>query len=390
MKVLVTGGAGFIGSHTVEALLEGGHDVVVLDALDPQVHGACDGKPANLAGPLRDGSIRFVLGRVEDRDLVADLARDRDAIIHLAAAVGVGQSGYQPHAYTASNALGTASVLDAIATGNGRVERLIVASSISNYGEGAGYNPRSARIVAPQRQAADLAQGRWEPCDAADGLPTVPVPTPESHPVKPQSIYGLTKAFTEDAAIRTGLDHGLTVAALRFTNTYGPRQALGNPYTGVVANFCSRLLAGKRPIVFEDGQQRRDFLHVHDAARAITLALTKPLAGSSILNIGTGGSWTLLDLIRIIDDKLGTDLAPEILGQARAGDVRHFFPDTARARSLLGFVPNVDLTHGIEDVLAAVAGRSIAERGDQALAELERAGFLLGPEMSSPPRRAIA
>ncbi|MFO1188192.1 MAG: NAD-dependent epimerase/dehydratase family protein [Alphaproteobacteria bacterium] len=387
MKVLVTGGAGFIGSQTVDTLLAAGHDIIVLDVLDPQVHGHCNGKPANLAGPLGRGDIRFVAGSVEDRELVATLARDCDTIVHLAAAVGVGQSGYQPYAYTASNALGTASVLDAIATGRTKVERLVVASSISNYGEGAGYNPRRAAIVAPERNAADLAQGRWEPCDPADGLPTVPVPTPETHPIKPQSIYGLTKAFTEDAALRTGIDHDLTVVALRFANTYGPRQALSNPYTGVVANFCSRLLAGKRPIVFEDGQQRRDFLHVRDAAQAIVLALTKPLAGSTVVNVGTGGSWSLLDLIQIIDKKLATGLSPQILARARAGDVRHFFPDTARARALLGFTPSVDLAQGIEDVLVQVASQPVIERGDQALAELEKAGFLSGPEAATPARQ---
>lgn len=380
MKVLVTGGAGFIGSHAVEALLTAGHEPVVLDALDPQVHGDCRGKPANLAEPLRRGDIRFVAGRVEDKDLVAGLAKDCDAILHLAAAVGVGQSGYQPFAYTVSNALGTASVLDAIASRKTRAERLVVASSISNYGEGAGYNPRRATIVAPERNAADIAQGRWEPVDPVDGLPTVPVPTPETHPVKPQSIYGLTKAYTEDAALRSGIDHGITVVALRFTNTYGPRQALSNPYTGVVANFCSRLLAGKRPIVFEDGRQRRDYLHVRDAAQAILLALTKPLAKSSVVNVGTGGSWTLLDLIQIIDNKLATGIAPQILARARAGDVRHFFPDAARARALLGFTPSVDLAQGIEDVLTQVASQKLIERGDEALAELEQAGFLSGPK----------
>jgi dTDP-L-rhamnose 4-epimerase len=386
MKVLVTGGAGFIGSHTVDALLAAGHDVVVLDVLDPQVHGACDGVPANLAEPLRRGDIRFVPGRVEDKDLVAALAKDCDSIVHLAAAVGVGQSGYQPFSYTASNALGTASVLDAIATKRTRAERLVVASSISNYGEGAGYNPRSATIVAPERNPSDLAQGRWEPCDPVDGLPTVPVPTPETHPVRPQSIYGLTKAFTEDAALRTGVDHGVTVVALRFTNTYGHRQALSNPYTGVVANFCSRLLAGKRPIVFEDGQQRRDYLHVRDAAEAIVLALTKPLARSTVVNIGTGGSWTLLDLIAIIDAKLATGLAPQILARARAGDVRHFFPDSARARAVLGFTSSIDLAQGIDDVLAQVASQPLVERGDAALAELETAGFLVGPDMQPDTR----
>jgi dTDP-L-rhamnose 4-epimerase len=376
MKVLVTGGAGFIGSHTVDLLVERGHDVVILDCLDPQVHGAAPRLPSYVERHVAAGKAVFVHGRAEDAALVGRLIADCDGIIHLAAAVGVGQSAYQPRHYTESNALGTATILEAVIALQPARRRLVMASSISNYGEGAGWNPVRQVMVNPVRTAEDLAAGRWEPHDEVDGTQTVPMPTPESLPLRPGSIYGLSKRYTEEAALMTGSHFGLSVAALRFANVFGPRQSLTNPYTGVLAIFYSRLASGNPPLVFEDGQQLRDFVYVRDVARAVVDCVQTEFAAPVCMNIGAGQQYSLMTVLDLLRRHVGASIEPKMLNLGRPGDVRHFFPDIQLAQQVIGYRPSLSLLEGIEELVDGFRSQVVLDKGETAMAELERFGLL--------------
>lgn len=381
MKILVTGGAGFIGSHTVDLLVERGHRAIVLDSLEPQVHGAEPAPPACLERHRAAGRIEFVRGRVEDKPLVAELAADCGAIIHLAAAVGVGQSAYQPRGYTESNALGTATILEAMIAQPAKPRRLVVASSISNYGEGAGWNPLRKAMVNPIRTADDFAAGRWEPWDEIDGTRTEPMATPEGLPLRPSSIYGLSKRYTEEAALMSGRQFGFSVAALRFANVFGPRQSLTNPYTGVLAIFYTRLASGKAPLVFEDGRQIRDFVAVRDVARAVVDCVETEFATPVCMNIGGKHKYSLLAVLDLLHRYVGASIEPEILHRGRPGDIRHFFPDISLARKLIDYQPSISLEEGLEELIAGFRSQEILDKGEAAMEELARFGLM--------PRREV-
>ncbi len=376
MKLLVTGGAGFIGSHTVDLLVERDHGVTVLDSLDPQVHGAAAQIPPYLEQHIAAGRVDFVRGRVEDAAVVGRLAANCDGIIHLAAAVGVGQSAYNPRYYTESNAVGTATLLEAMIAQRRKGQRLVVASSISNYGEGAGWNPVRKVMVNPIRTAQDLSAQRWEPYDESDGTVTEAMPTPETLPLRPNSIYGLTKRFTEEATLLSGAQFGLSVAALRFANVFGPRQSLTNPYTGVLAIFYSRLASGHPPLVFEDGQQLRDFVYVRDVARAITDCIERDFPIPVCMNLGCGTKYSLLTVLEWLQREAGTSIEPEILNVGRPGDVRHFFPDIRLAQQLIGYQPSLSLEQGIPELVDGFRRQVVVDKVESAVAELRQYGLL--------------
>src|SRR4051812_22807968 len=305
-RILITGGAGFIGSHLARELLEAGHPVRVLDRLDPQVHGASGEPPAH---PPREAE--FVHGDVRDRDAVRRALQGVRAVYHLASAVGVGQSMYEIAHYTSVNNLGTAVLLECLI--EHPVERLVVASSMSIYGEGL-YRPvgRPDVLVSPPPRAEEqLAATQWEP--AYEGGLLEPVATPESKVPAPASVYALSKYDQEKMCLLVGAAYRIPTVALRFFNVYGPYQSLSNPYTGVLAIFASRCLNGNAPLLFEDGRQRRDFVHVHDVARACRAALTTRGVGEAI-NIGSGQHRDVLGVARAIVDVLGLDLEPVVLG----------------------------------------------------------------------------
>src|SRR5438045_1845694 len=263
MDVLITGGAGFIGSHLADRLLAEGHRVRALDNLDAQVHP--DGaRPAYLAE-----DVEFVRGDVRDRDAVRAALTGVDAVVHFAAAVGVGQSMYEIERYTSINAIGAAVVLEEVLEGRDAIRKLLVASSMSIYGEGQYSNPKTGeRAIAPGlRPEAQLAARRWD-VEADDGTPLQPEPTAETKPLRPTSIYAVNKRDHEEMFLAIGAAYGIPTVALRFFNVYGVRQALSNPYTGVAAIFSSRLLNDRAPLVFEDGAQTRDFIAVRDLVRA--------------------------------------------------------------------------------------------------------------------------
>ena len=371
MHTLVIGGAGFIGSHTVDCLLARGHMVRVLDALVPQVHGTTSQRPAYL-----DPRAELVVGRVEDADVVAQALDGVESVIHLAAAVGVGQSMYQVTQYCTTNTLGTAVLLQTLIDRKTRLHSLVVASSMSVYGEGL-YCTRDGRCVAPPlRSEAQMAAGDWEVYDG-DSAPLDPVPTPEDKMLQPTSIYAINKRDQEEMCLCIGMAYGIPTTALRFFNVYGSRQALSNPYTGVAAIFCARLLNDRPPLVFEDGKQQRDFVHVCDVARAVVAAAEQPVADEAI-NIASGEALSVREIAEILALALDKDIAPEIVGKYRRGDIRHCFADISKARRLLHWEPQHAFRHGVTELVAWVqAQRDARDSVHSAWDELQCQGLLL-------------
>lgn len=377
--VLVTGGAGFIGSHLADELLRRGHTVRALDALSEQVHGPAAAAPDFRPDYLADG-VELVRGDVRDRDAVRAALDGADRVVHLAAAVGVGQSMYEIAEYTDVNNLGTAVLLEEVVARRGAdrpVEKLVVASSMSLYGEGLYASARGdggTREV-PPRPRAQLEDRDWEVRDA-DGEALTPLPTPETKTPDPTSVYALSKYDQERLCLLTGAAYGVPTAALRFFNAYGTRQALSNPYTGVLAIFGSRYLNGSPPKIFEDGRQLRDFVHVTDVARAVALALEAPEADGETFNVGSGDPRSVLDIARLTGEVLGkSGLEPEVVGTYRVGDIRHCFADITKAEERLGYRPQVALRDGLDELAGWLETQTATDRVDQASGELAARGL---------------
>ena len=368
-RYLLVGGAGFIGSHLADELLQHGHDVRIYDSLVPQVHGEPQAWPAYLSA-----AVEMLQGDVRDAGRLAGALAGVDGVFHLAARVGVGQSMYEIEDYVAANELGTATLLQQLS--QRPVERLVVASSMSIYGEGL-YRDAEGRAVDPGlRTAVQLRAQRWEPLDSG-GRPLQPVPTPEDKTPDLASVYALSKYAQERMCLLVGQAYGIETVALRLFNVFGSRQALSNPYTGVLAIFAARLLNGRRPAVFEDGLQRRDFVHVKDVARAFHLAMRGGAANQRVLNVGSGRAYTVAEVARLLAAALGRpELAPEITGKARAGDIRHCFADIGRARQLLGFAPAHRLETDLDELVGWLDGQRAEDRVGQATAELEQRGLV--------------
>jgi len=367
-NVLITGGCGFIGRHVAAELIEAGHGVRLYDAMIEQVHGA-----AAAAGDEIPPEAAVIRGDIRDAERLAEALRGCDAVIHLAAEVGVGQSMYEIARYVGANDLGTAILLEAIAAQP--VRKLVVASSMSIYGEGYYALPSGALYDGARRRKADLRAGRWQP-EGPDGEPLEAVPTDETKRPDLASIYALTKYQQEQAALIFGAAYDIPAVALRLFNVFGAGQALSNPYTGVLANFASRLANGERPTIFEDGQQKRDFVHVRDVARAFRLALESDVA-DEVFNIGSGRAYSIEQVASLLAEAMDLpDLQPEILGRFRAGDIRNCFSDISKAREKLGFEPQ----HRLEDSLAPfvewVRRSPAQDRGADMRNELELRGLV--------------
>jgi dTDP-L-rhamnose 4-epimerase len=369
-KILITGGAGFIGSHLADALLAQGYRVRALDNLAEQVHGASRQPPAylNPAVELRRGDIR-------NPDEVRAALDGVDAVFHFAAAVGVGQSMYQVRHYTEVNNLGTAILLQELM--ERPVAKLVVASSMSVYGEGLYAAAGGTPCIGPERPVEQLREGLWEMLGAEDEI-LEPLPTPELKPASPASVYALSKYDQERLCLTVGGAYGIPAVALRFFNAYGTRQSLSNPYTGVLAIFASRYLNGHAPQIFEDGRQQRDFVHVTDVARACVLALEEDQADGKVFNVGSGESHTVLDIAERLGRLLDREhIAPEITGQYRVGDIRHCFADIAEARAVLGYRPAVRLDDGLAELVEWLKGATATDRFEAASEELARRGLRL-------------
>ncbi len=368
--VLITGGAGFIGSHLADELLSHGYRVRALDALAPQVHGEGAGRPDYL-----DPRVELMVGDICDPACVRSALRGIDAVFHFASAVGVGQSMYEVVHYTRVNNLGTAVLLEALIAQP--VQQLVVASSMSLYGEGLYRDGAGAEQTVGERSLEQLRRGQWD-WRNGDGIPLEAAPTPEDKVPALASVYALSKLDQERLCLMIGRAYGIPTVALRFFNAYGPRQALSNPYTGVLAIFAARLLNNSRPKIFEDGLQQRDFVSVYDIVNACRLALETPAAAGDVFNVGSGVPRTIRDIAQRAAHAVGRpDLEPEITGQYRVGDIRHCFADIGKARRVLGYAPRVQLEEGLAELAAWLEGQAAVDRVSQASAELAARGLAL-------------
>ena len=356
-KVLVTGGAGFIGSFIVDALLDRGYEVTIFDNLEPQVHNGGIPKYIN-------PSARYISGDVRDYEALKTAVKGAEAIFHEAAMVGVGQSMFQVRKYVDVNSMGTANLLDILANEPHSVQKLVVASSMSLYGEGL-YQTEDGRIVeAGERSETDLAKKRWECYEPKTGEPLKPCPTPETKEPRSTSIYAITKKNQEEQVMVFGKAHQLPVVALRYFNTYGPRQSLNNPYTGVAAIFLNRIKCGQPMLIFEDGGQQRDFVSVHDIAQANILALEKKEADYEVFNIGSGQPISIAALAEVIMKQIGKQVPVDIVGKFRKGDIRHCYADITKIKTRLGFAPKVSMSDGIRELIAASEAESCEAKAD--------------------------
>jgi dTDP-L-rhamnose 4-epimerase len=362
-KVLVTGGAGFIGSHLVDALLRRGDSVRVYDNLTAQVHPT--GLPDYLA---RD--VEFIRGDMRDADRLRDAVRNVDIIVHLAAAVGVGQSMYEIAHYMGVNTQGTANLLQVVLDTKIKIEKLIVASSMSIYGEGRYWCAACGEVAPAVRSQEQLLRKEWDTRCPHCGLKLTPIPTDESKPLQCSSMYALSKKNQEEMVLLFGRTYGLPVVAMRYFNIYGPRQALSNPYTGVAAIFATRLLNRRAPMVYEDGRQMRDFVSVHDVVQANLLAMECRQAGGMTLNVGSGEPVTIEQVARVLAAALDTAIPAELTGKYRAGDIRHCFADISAAERVLGYRPKVRFAEGIRELVHWLRRQSAEDRVAEATQQL--------------------
>lgn len=378
MRVLVTGGAGFIGTALVRRLTASGHSVRVLDSLSPQVHGT---DPAARLAELRRAhpGVEFIVGSVGERGDWERAIEGQEGIVHLAAETGTGQSMYESERYVRVNVAGTALMLDVLGSAAHQVRKVVVASSRAVTGEGK-YRRSSGEIVYPgSRSAADMAAGRFELCGGPGGEPLQPLGTDEATPFSPVSVYGITKQAQEQLVVTGCAALGVPSVALRYQNVYGPGQSLSNPYTGILSIFATRMLAGRDIEIFEDGHESRDFLFVDDAVDVTLAALLRHEADGAVLSIGSGQRISVLEATQALERTLDTPATVRVTGRFRAGDIRHNFADISRARALLGFAPAVSFEEGLRRFVAWV--RAVPERRDgyeRSLAELTERGLLRG------------
>lgn len=345
MNILVTGGAGFIGSHLVDALVARGDRVRVLDRLEPQVH---RGKKPNYLNPKAE----YLFEEVANHSLLPKALEGVEAVVHLAAMVGVGQSMYQISRYMESNTLATSTLLEFLVEKkrSSGIRRFVVASSMSIYGEGLYRCSRHGGVSPPLRHQEQLDRHEWEIICPQCKEPLRPVPTPEEKLLQPTSVYAISKRDQEELTLTIAQAYGMPAVALRLFNVYGPRQSLANPYTGACAIFSARIKAGKSPVLYEDGRQSRDFIHVTDIVQGILIALTHPQAVGRVMNVGTGVASSIDEVARALIQAYGTNGAPKIVNRFRAGDIRHCFADTAKFTAL-GFRPRFTLQEGLKDLV---------------------------------------
>jgi len=370
MKVVITGGLGFIGRHLCRCLLNKGHDVLLIDSLSRQIHGDIPHLK------VEDG---VTVIRIDICDMVDryDILEGADAIFHLAAETGTAQSMYQMSHYTRVNCEGTTALLEAIAKCTKRPKQIILGSSRSVYGEGA-YTPSDNPgpiVTAVVRTREALDNGRWEPVDET-GRSLTPVPTPENFPFAPGSIYAATKAAQELLLISSSIALGMRATIFRFQNVYGEGQSLRNPYTGIISIFFNRARQGLRIPVYEDGLESRDFVHINDVVAALTASIEARLPNGIIMNVGSGIPTSVSQLAQTLLNVSGFDVPVEVTGQYRLGDIRHCFADLTQAAKHLGFNPNVSLEDGLKGFCAWAMTQPVHEDlSAKAEAELKERGL---------------
>ncbi len=366
MKCLVTGGAGFVGSHLVDELAKK-HEVSVYDNLEPQVHKDI---PEYL-----NNDVEFIKGDIRDRAYLKDAISDSEVIFHEAAMVGIGQSMYQIEKYMDVNTMGTAKLLDIIANEEHDVKKLIVASSMSIYGEGKYKCADCDIIYPPLRSNEQFKKGGWEMKCPSCGKVVKPVSTDENKPLQPASIYAISKKDQEEMCLAVGRAYGIPTVALRYFNVYGPRQAMSNPYTGVCAIFSSMIKNNNPPTIFEDGLQTRDFISVHDIVRANLLVMEKSRADYDMFNVGTGEPVSILDIAHTLSRLYSKTLKPKIVNKYRVGDIRHCYADISKIEKL-GFKPEVYLEDGMHELVEWGLTQDAEDKSDAAYQELKERGLV--------------
>lgn len=378
MRVLITGGAGFIGSSLALRLIADGHEVTVLDSLSPQIHGAEPRTGSPLFARI-DGRVRFVHGSVTDPEAWADALPGQEAIVHLAAETGTGQSMYEVRRYTDTNVGGTALMLDLLANGPHSVRKVLVASSRALYGEGRYVDAGGGVHHPGARRAQDMEAGRFGLYHPETGEELRMVPTDESSRLHPSSVYGVTKHTQEQLVMTLCPAIGVAATALRYQNVYGPGQSLSNPYTGILSIFSTRILHGRSISVFEDGAESRDFVYIDDVVRATADALVADAADGEVFGIGSGVGTSVLDAARALVSAFGMSVPIEVTGAFRLGDIRHNVADLDKPRRLLGYAPTVDFVTGIGRFVEWVRTQPVQDDAyERSLAELKDKGLMRG------------
>jgi len=369
-RVLVTGGAGFIGSHLVDTLFEKGYFVRVYDNLEPQVHGKSQNIPDYF-----NKEVELIKGDVRDREKLKKAINNIDVVFHLAASVGVAQSMYEVAKYTESNTMGGATLLDLIANEKHNIRKVVVASSMSVYGEGAYSCNNCGKAYPKIRSLEQFKRNDWEMKCPNCNVDVKPIPTDEDKPLFPTSIYAVSKRDHEEMFLIIGKAYQIPTVALRFFNVYGPRQALSNPYTGVAAIFSSRIINNNPPIIFEDGNQARDFVHVSDIVQACILAIEKSEGDYQVFNVGTGRKLSVLDVANVLMDKLSFKGEPQIVNRFREGDIRHCYADISLIEKVLGYGPKVKFEDGIIDLVNWVKLQKAEDKVNFAIDILDKKGL---------------
>lgn len=373
-NIVISGGAGFIGSRLALHLKDRGHQVRVLDNLSPQIHGQ-DPEASPLLRAIR-GRVEFIRGSVTNRDDLLRALAGMDTVIHLAAETGTGQSMYAIRHYTDVNVGGTALLLDLIANESLPIKKLVVASSRAIYGEGKYHCARHGAVFPPSRSAAAMQNGQFEiPCPAC-GSATELVPTDEDTPARPSSVYGITKLNQEQMVLTMGRALGIPAVALRYQNVFGPGQSLSNPYTGILSIFSTRIRNGHDINIFEDGKESRDFVFIDDVVDATTHAVELERPVMEALNVGSGVATDVMTVATTLQRHLGISVPTAISGKFRVGDIRHNVADLTRVRAVLGFEPRTSFETGIARFIEWVKAEAIQEdRYERSLEELRQRGL---------------
>lgn len=375
-KVLITGGAGFIGSNLALYLLQKGYSVTVLDNLSEQIHGSNPEQTSPLYNSIL-GKVNFIKGTVTSKSDWEKAIADNEVIVHLAAETGTGQSMYQVSHYIDTNIGGTAIMLDFLTNDKTGVKKVVVASSRAIYGEGKYLSAELGAVYPPHRKAEDLDKGRFEVTYPGAATPLQLVATDEDSKVHPSSVYGITKQNQEQMVMLVCKSIGIAAVAFRYQNVYGPGQSLSNPYTGILSIF-STLIRNYKPInIFEDGKESRDFVYIDDVVAATTLGIEKEEASGEIFNVGSGTAVTVMEVASLLVKHYGIDVSVEVTGNYRLGDIRHNYADTRKIERLLGFKASVSFAEGIKRFTDWVNSQAINEsKYDESVKEMKEKGLM--------------
>ena len=373
MKTLITGGAGFIGTHLARRLLSEGQEVTILDNFSPQIHGGVQTLPKDLTG-----SVRLIAGDVRDAAVFHAALDTQDVVVHLAAETGTGQSMYEVERYTSVNLTGTAVLMDYLVNSTqSRIEKLVTASSRAIYGEGKYLCAEHGTMYPEARTEADMKAGKFEPICPVCAKPCRPLATDEDARLSPSSYYGLTKQMQEQMTLLFGRTRGISAFALRYQNVYGPGQSLQNPYTGILAIFSNQARADKPIYIFEDGLESRDFVYIADVVEATCRCIRPETTGVAALNVGCGVRTTVTEVVTEIVRFFGSASEVSVTGAFRLGDIRHNVADLSRAAATLGYAPHWAFADGIREFLTwAQSQDASADKYEQSLAEMSAKGMM--------------